>query len=79
MLWQWLADAVSGIVTPVVDLLPSDHLSLPSPAPVAAVLTTMNEIVPVAGPLTMAASILSAVVAFVGVRLVLVAWNLIYP
>jgi hypothetical protein len=79
MIWQWLAHAVSAVVTPVVNLLPTDHLSLPSPAPVASVLTTMNEIVPVAGPLTMAASILSAVSAFVGVRLVLVAWNLIYP
>lgn len=79
MIWEWLANAVEALVSPVLDLLPQDHLSLPSPAPVVTVLGTMNAIIPIAGPLTLAAGLLSAVVAFVGVRLVLVVWNLIYP
>jgi hypothetical protein len=79
MIWQWLATAANAILGPVLDLLPEGHLSLPSASPVAAALVNIDKVVPILGPLALAATVLSAVVGFITVRLVLTVWNLIYP
>jgi hypothetical protein len=79
VIWEWLAKALDAVLSPVLDLLPSDHLSLPSAAPVADALASIDAVVPILGPLHMAATCLAAVLAFITTRLLLTVWNLIYP
>lgn len=67
-------------VASVVDLLPAGApLPLPSAAPVWSLVQQVDSLIPIMGPLTVMLGVLSFVLVFVGVRLVLTVWNLIYP
>jgi hypothetical protein len=75
-----LLSPLLAVVSAVVDMLPTGTpLSI---GPVSTLWTAVRQfdsLVPVMGPLTAMLGILSAVVAFVVVRLVLTVWNLIWP
>ncbi|WP_263118596.1 hypothetical protein [Cellulomonas sp. RIT-PI-Y] len=69
-----------AVVQWVVDMLPTgEPLSL---GPVDGLWTAVRQfdsLIPVMGPVVVMLGLLSAVVAFVVVRLILTVWNLIYP
>lgn len=69
-----------AVVQWVVDMLPTGQsLSL---GPVDGLWTAVRQfdsLIPVMGPVVVMLGLLSAVVAFVVVRLILTVWNLIYP
>lgn len=62
-----------------VGLLPSGHLPLPSATGLASVLGGLDSLIPILGPLSLALVILSAVVAFIVVRVILVVINIVWP
>lgn len=78
-----ITDALISFVTTIagwiLELLPTGNLNLPTPQPLVDVLGRVDSLVPIAGPLTAAILVLSAVVAFIAVRLILMLWNLIWP
>ncbi len=64
----------------VMGLLPrGGSLPLPPLTPLWTVLAQVESLVPIMGPLYAGLGLLSAAVVFVTVRLVLVAWNLVWP
>lgn len=79
MITDALISFVSTVAGWITELLPTDHLSLPSAGPVVAVLGRVDSLVPIAGPVSAALIVLSAVVAFIAVRLILMLWNLLWP
>lgn len=62
-----------------IGLLPHGHLSLPSASGLADLLGGLDSLVPILGPLSLALTILAAVVVFISVRVILVIWNIVYP
>lgn len=68
---------VLGLFT---EFLPdSGHLSLPVVGPLGEFLGKLDTLIPILGPLQLAMTVLSAVVAFVALRVLLTLWNLVWP
>lgn len=78
-----ITDAIVGaalaLVSGVLGLLPSGHLSLPSAAGLGDVLAGLDSMVPILAPLQVALGLLAAVLVFMAVRLVLVVVNIVWP
>jgi hypothetical protein len=71
---------ILGVVSGLVDSLPKGQpLDLPGVGGFWGVVTGVDSLVPILGPVYMAAGLLAAMVVFVGVRMVLTVWNLIWP
>jgi hypothetical protein len=63
-----------------VNALPDGQpVSIPGVGPLVTWISRVDSLIPISGPLTFAMGMLGLVVVFVGVRLLLTAWNLVWP
>lgn len=79
MITGWFLDLVCSLVQPIIDVLPTDHLSLPDPSGVGDWIASVDALVPVAGVLQLGLGMLAAVVLFFGLRVFFVLWHLVIP
>jgi hypothetical protein len=75
MIIGWFIDAITGILTPLVDLLPQTHLDLPSGSGIGSSLSDVDALVPILGVLRVAAVMLAALVVFLGLRIAILLWQ----
>jgi hypothetical protein len=73
----WVLSAVSAAINLLPDGQPVS--GMPGVGPLLLWLGRVDSLVPISGPLTFAMGVLGAGVAFVAVRLILTAWNLVWP
>lgn len=79
-MWDGLVGFLTGLLRPVIETLPAGApLPIPDLSGVGRTLGAIDQLVPIAGPLSAALGLLAALGVFIAVRLVLLVWNLIYP
>jgi hypothetical protein len=79
MVVDLVVTALAGIVEWVLSWLPTSSVQLPSIAPLSSRILEVDSLVPIAGPIVMAAYLLPFVLVFLLVRLVLMIRHVLLP
>lgn len=80
MITDWLLWPLLATVEWAVNSLPDgEPIDVPGVSTLALWIARVDSLIPISEPLGAAMGVLSAVVLFVAARLVLTAWNLVWP
>lgn len=79
MILDLIIDGALAIFRPLLGLLPTVNLNLPSGGGFATMLGHIDSLVPILDVLNVALLLLSALVVFFTIRIAIVLWHLVIP